>query len=56
VLRQSWVFISNYSMLLWVLGIGLGVLLIWAAATFEARRAQTIALVKYWVGELDRWA
>jgi hypothetical protein len=56
VLRQSWVFVSNYSMLLWVLGIGLGVVLIWAAATFEARRAQTIALVKYWVGELDRWA
>ncbi|NJM48966.1 MAG: hypothetical protein HC860_24710 [Alkalinema sp. RU_4_3] len=56
VLRQSWVFISNYSMLLWVLGIGLGILLIWVAATFEARRSQTIALVKYWMEELDRWA
>jgi hypothetical protein len=55
VLRQLIVFISNYSMLLWGLGITLGLALIWIAATFESRRATTIALVQYWSAELDRW-
>jgi hypothetical protein len=55
VLRQFIVFISNYSMLLWALGITLGLALIWIAATFESRRASTIALVQYWSAELDRW-
>lgn len=55
VLRQLIVFISNYSMLLWALGITLGLALIWIAATFESRRASTIALVQYWSAELDRW-
>lgn len=55
VLRQLIVFISNYSMLLWALGITLGLALIWIAATFESRRATTIALVQYWSAELDRW-
>ena len=55
VLRQLVVFISNYSMLLWALGITLGLALIWIAATFESRRASTIALVQYWSAELDRW-
>jgi hypothetical protein len=56
VLRQLWLFISSESLLLWVLGIGLGLLLIWIAATFEARRSQTIALLQSWANELDRWA
>ena len=55
VLRQLWVFIGNYSLLLWALGITLGLLLIWIAATFEARRSRAIAFVQYWIGELDRW-
>ncbi len=55
VLRQLIVFISNYSMLLWALGITLGLTLIWIASTFESRRASTIALVQYWSEELDRW-
>ncbi len=55
VLRQLFVFISNYSMLLWALGITLGLMLIWVAATFESRRASTIALLQYWSSELDRW-
>ena len=42
-------------MLLWALGITLGFALIWIAATFESRRASTIALVQYWSAELDRW-
>lgn len=55
VLRQLWLFINNYSLLLWALGIVLGLLLIWVAATFEARRSQAIALVQYWVNELEAW-
>jgi hypothetical protein len=55
VLLQLWAFISDYSLLLWALGILLGLGLIWIAATFEARRSQTIALLQYWITELDRW-
>ncbi|MGI0494653.1 hypothetical protein ACN4EG_22945, partial [Alkalinema pantanalense CENA528] len=55
VLRQLWLFISDYSLLLWGLGILVGLLLIWIAATFEARRSQAIAFVQYWVNELDAW-
>jgi hypothetical protein len=55
VLRQLWLFIADYSMLLWGLGIALGLVLIWIAATFEARRSQTIALLQYWATELEQW-
>lgn len=55
VLRQLWLFISDYSLLLWGLGIILGLVLIWIAATFEARRSQAIALMQYWITELEAW-
>ena len=55
VVRQLWFFINNESLLLWAMGIVLGLVFIWVAATFEARRSQAIALVQYWVTELDRW-
>lgn len=55
VLRLLWLFINNYSLLLWSLGIALGLVLIWIAATFEARRSQAIALVQQWVTELQAW-
>jgi hypothetical protein len=55
VLRQLWLFINNYSLLLWGLGIVVGLIFIWIAATFEARRSQAIALVQYWIGELETW-
>lgn len=55
VLKQLFVFITAYSMLLWALGITVGLLLIWVAATFESRRSSTIALMQYWSAELDRW-
>jgi hypothetical protein len=56
VLRLLWLFIADYSLLLWAIGIALGLLLIWVAATFESRRSQTIAWVEYWLSELDDWA
>jgi hypothetical protein len=55
VLRQVWLLIDNYSLLLWALLILLGLALIWIAATFEARRSQVSALLQYWVSELDEW-
>ena len=55
ILRQIWRFIDNYSLLLWALGIILGLAFIWVAATFEARRSQIAALMQYWVTELEAW-
>jgi hypothetical protein len=55
VLWQLWKFISDYSLMLWALGIVLGLILIWVAATFEARRTQLNALLQNWISELERW-
>ncbi|MDV2993886.1 MAG: hypothetical protein N4J56_003540 [Chroococcidiopsis sp. SAG 2025] len=55
VLRQLWLFIDNYSFLLWAIGIVVGLLFIWIAATFEARRTQAIALMQTWIRELESW-
>ena len=55
VLRQLWLFINDYSLLLWAIGIVLGLAFIWVAATFEARRSQVTALVQYWMTELEAW-
>lgn len=55
VLRWLWLFVGSYSLLLWAIGIVLGLLFIWIAATFESRRSQVNALMQYWSTELDRW-
>lgn len=55
VLQQLWLFINDYSLLLWVIGILLGLLFIWVAATFEARRSQVSTFVQYWTTELQAW-
>ncbi len=55
VLRTLWIFVLDYSLLLWAIGIAIGILLIWIAATFESRRSQTIAFVQYWLDELGEW-
>jgi TM2 domain-containing membrane protein YozV len=49
---QAWLFLTTYTFWLWVLG--LGVLLLWVAATLETRRAQLLA----WIQTLLRtgWA
>ncbi|NEO86493.1 MAG: hypothetical protein F6J87_19865 [Spirulina sp. SIO3F2] len=56
VIRQLWLFVADQSFLLWAIGIVVGLLLIWVAATFEARRSQMTALLSYWVDELQSWA
>ncbi len=55
VLLQIWQYIQTDSLFLWAIGIALGLLLIWIAATFEARRSQITALLNYWVTELEAW-
>lgn len=45
-LIQVWIFMTTYSILLWALGLGLGVVMLWVAATFETRRAQVMALME----------
>ncbi len=55
VLWQLWRFVSDYSLMLWALGILLGLILIWAAATFEARRAQVNTLMQQWASQLNQW-
>jgi hypothetical protein len=55
ILRWLWLFISYYSLLLWAVGIVLGLIFIWVAATFEARRNQVNAIVQYWSAELEQW-
>ncbi len=54
ILRQVWLFISAYSLLLGIAGTVLGLLFIWIAATFEARR-QLYRLVQQWFTELEGW-
>jgi hypothetical protein len=55
VVRIIWIFIADESLVLWGLGIAVGLLLIWVAATFEARRSQVTALLQFWMGELEQW-
>jgi hypothetical protein len=55
VLRWLWRFINTDAVLLWSVGILLGIALIWTAATFEARRSQMNAFVQYWSSELETW-
>jgi hypothetical protein len=55
VLRLLWLFVSTYSLLLWAIGIVLGLVFIWIAANFEARRSQMNALLQYWMTELAAW-
>ena len=55
ILRLLWLFVDSYSLLLWAIGIVIGLMFIWIAATFEARRSQVSALVNYWLSEFERW-
>jgi hypothetical protein len=55
VIRQLWRFVADYSLLLWAMGIVVGLAFIWIAATFESRRVQVNALIRYWVTELEEW-
>jgi hypothetical protein len=55
VLRLIWLFVAHESQTLWILAFIPGVLIIWIAMTFEARRSQVTALLQYWVTTLEEW-
>ena len=55
IVRVLWIFISTYSLLLWAVGIVLGLAFIWIAATFESRRSQVTTLLDSWTSALNTW-
>jgi hypothetical protein len=55
ILRQLWLLIGDYSLALWAIGILVGLAFIWIAATFESRRSQMTALIRYWTVQLEEW-
>lgn len=55
ILRTIMIFISTDGRMLWAIGIALGIILIWVAATFEARRAQINQLLGRWSEMLQSW-
>ena len=55
VINLLWTFISNQAILLWALGIVVGLGLIWLAATFESRRSQASTWMDDWMTQLDQW-
>ncbi|MEB3288469.1 MAG: hypothetical protein VKI82_01060 [Leptolyngbya sp.] len=46
---------AAYPLMKWVLGLAVGVALIWVAATFERRRSQWLQITQNWLDNLDGW-
>lgn len=55
VINQLIVYIALYSLLKWIIGLCLGILLIWVAANFETRREQVTTLMQNWLTQLQQW-
>ncbi|MEL7331686.1 MAG: hypothetical protein AAFN12_05530, partial [Cyanobacteria bacterium J06560_2] len=55
VVRVLWLFVSANSLLLWAVGIVLGLIFIWVAATFESRRSQLSTQLSSWTAALEAW-
>ncbi|MEL6606134.1 MAG: hypothetical protein AAFP20_23210, partial [Cyanobacteria bacterium J06614_10] len=55
ILRVMWVFVGSNSLLLWAVGIVLGLMFIWVAATFESRRSQITQQLTAWTTALETW-
>ena len=55
ILRALWLFINANSLLLWAVGIVLGLVFIWVAATFESRRSQVTSRLSSWTSALESW-
>ncbi|MGF1938700.1 MAG: DUF2157 domain-containing protein [Nostoc sp. ChiQUE02] len=52
---QSVIFSLQYSFLKWVVGLLVGILLIYIAANFETRRAQITSLIRNAIDEFQSW-
>lgn len=55
VIVQVATFVTRYSLLIWALGIFAGIVFIWIAANFEARRDRILALIRHVATELQAW-
>ncbi len=55
IIRVLWLFINDNSLLLWAVGIVLGLVFIWVAATFESRREQVTQQLGSWNAALQTW-
>ena len=55
IIRVLWLFINDNSLLLWAVGIVLGLSFIWVAATFESRRGQVSHRLESWNTALQTW-
>jgi hypothetical protein len=52
---QLGILIFEYPFTKWMIGLLVGIALIWLAATFETRREQIKAFVQHWFRELEYW-
>jgi hypothetical protein len=55
VFNQLVILATVYSFLKWVIGLCVGILLIWVAANFETRREQVTTLMQNWLSQLQEW-
>jgi hypothetical protein len=55
MLRLTWLFVLREPQALWAVGIGVGLLLTFIAANFEARRTQVSQMTQFWSNELLNW-
>ena len=46
---------QTHSFVKWLIGLTIGLLLIWIAASFETRREQIQKLFRNWMAALERW-
>ena len=53
--NQLVLFSLEYSFVKWIIGLLVGVMFIWTAATFETRRDQILNLVQNWLQEWQEW-
>ncbi len=45
----------TYALLKWIIGLILGLMFIWIAASFENRRTQLSSLIRHWLTQLEEW-
>ncbi len=55
MLYQSGVLVFEYPITKWILGLLVGILMLYVGATFETRREQTLALMRQWLTQLETW-